>query len=156
MSWVPYLLNLFQMNYKDAHDLGKKFHYSWILTLIAFMAWRELEYVVFSTRPQPARVIYLLLRIGPQARNKRENGIIFESYLRDIPEVIIRSWIITPEDIMRYGDIVKFSATRQATWIQPRRDSNKQWLPMCYCIIEGDIDMVINKWLDSWRIPSIP
>jgi hypothetical protein len=27
---------------------------------------------------------------------------------------------------------------------------------MCYCIIEGDIDMVISEWPDEWRIPSIP
>jgi hypothetical protein len=27
---------------------------------------------------------------------------------------------------------------------------------MCYCITEGDIDMVINEWPHAWRIPSIP
>jgi hypothetical protein len=26
---------------------------------------------------------------------------------------------------------------------------------MHYCIIEGDIDMVINEWDDEWRIPSL-
>jgi hypothetical protein len=26
---------------------------------------------------------------------------------------------------------------------------------MCYCIIEGDIDMVISEWPDEWRIPAI-
>jgi hypothetical protein len=26
---------------------------------------------------------------------------------------------------------------------------------MCYCIIEGDIDMGISKFLDEWRIPAI-
>ena len=48
---VPYLLNLFQVDCKDAPDLGTEFHYSWLLTLIAFMGWRELEYVFFCTRP---------------------------------------------------------------------------------------------------------
>jgi hypothetical protein len=41
-------------------------------------------------------------------------------------------------------------------WIQPRHDPNKQSLPMCYYITEGDIDMVINEWLEAWRIRSIP
>jgi hypothetical protein len=27
---------------------------------------------------------------------------------------------------------------------------------MHYCIIEGDIDMVISEWPEEWRIPSIP
>jgi hypothetical protein len=39
MSWVPYLFKLFQEDYKDAQDLGTKFHYSWLITLIAFMGW---------------------------------------------------------------------------------------------------------------------
>jgi hypothetical protein len=26
---------------------------------------------------------------------------------------------------------------------------------MHYCIIEGDIDMVISEWDDEWRIPTI-
>jgi hypothetical protein len=85
---------------KDAQDLGTEFHYSWFLTLIAFnVGWREPEYVVFCNRPQPTGARYLSLRFGPQARNKRENGIIFEAYLRDIQEAIIRSWRITLEAV---------------------------------------------------------
>jgi hypothetical protein len=52
-------------------------------------------------------------------------------------------------------DIANFQATRQTMWIQARQDPAKQWLQMCYCITEGDIDMVINEWPDEWRIPAI-
>jgi hypothetical protein len=41
-------------------------------------------------------------------------------------------------------------------WIQPRKEPDKQWLQMRYYITEGDIDMIINEWLDEWRIPTIP
>ena len=54
VSWAPYLLNLLQVDCKDVQDLSTEFHYSWLLTLIAFMGWREPEYVIFHTRPQPA------------------------------------------------------------------------------------------------------
>jgi hypothetical protein len=37
-------------------------------------------------------------------------------------------------------------------WIQARKDPDKWWLQMCYCIIEGDIDMVISEWDDEWNI----
>jgi hypothetical protein len=40
-------------------------------------------------------------------------------------------------------------------WIQARKDPDKQWLQMHYCITEGDIDMVISEWDDEWRIPAI-
>jgi hypothetical protein len=65
MRWVPYLLNLFQVDCRDVQELGTKFHYSWLITLIAFMGWQEPEYVVFSTRPQPEGERYRLLRLGP-------------------------------------------------------------------------------------------
>jgi hypothetical protein len=77
MSCVPYILKLFQEDYKDAQDLVTEFHYSWLITLIAFMGWREPEYVIFRTRPQPVGERFLLLRSGPHARHERENGIIF-------------------------------------------------------------------------------
>jgi hypothetical protein len=44
VSWAPYLLNLFLDDCKDAQDLGTKFHYSWLLMLIAIMGWKEPDY----------------------------------------------------------------------------------------------------------------
>jgi hypothetical protein len=58
MRWAPYLLNLFQMNCRDTKELGTEFNYSRLITLIDFMGWQELEYVVFATRPQPEGARY--------------------------------------------------------------------------------------------------
>jgi len=48
-----YLLNMFLKDYKDAQDLGTKFHYSWLMILIAIMGWKERKYAFFTTRPKP-------------------------------------------------------------------------------------------------------
>jgi hypothetical protein len=40
-------------------------------------------------------------------------------------------------------------------WIQARKEINKKWIQMCYCITEGDIDMVIKDWEDEWKIPVL-
>jgi hypothetical protein len=40
-------------------------------------------------------------------------------------------------------------------WIQARKDPDKKWLQMRYCITEGDIDMVIKDWEDEWKIPVL-
>jgi hypothetical protein len=40
-------------------------------------------------------------------------------------------------------------------WIQAWTDPNKQWIKMCYCIMEGDIDMVIKYWEDEWKIQTM-
>jgi hypothetical protein len=47
LSWAPYLLNLFLDDCKDVQDLGTKFHYSWLLILIALIGWREPPYSHF-------------------------------------------------------------------------------------------------------------
>jgi hypothetical protein len=82
MSWVPYLSNLFQIDCKDAQEAGMEFHYSWLITLIAFMGWKEPDHVTFCTTPQPGGARYRVLKSVPLAKHKKENGIIFEAYLR--------------------------------------------------------------------------
>jgi hypothetical protein len=108
MNWVPYLLNLFLEDCKNVQDIGTEFHYSWLITLIAFMGWREPGFVVFCTRPMPAGSRYLLLKEGLNSRHKRENGIIFEAYLCNLQEAINRMWRITPEAVVQYTDIANF------------------------------------------------
>ena len=81
MSWVPYLSNLFQIDHKDMQEEGTEFHYSWLLTLISFMGWKESDYVIFYTTPQQSGERYCILKYVPLDKHKKENIIIFESYL---------------------------------------------------------------------------
>jgi hypothetical protein len=99
MTWAPYLSYLFQVDCKDAQDASKKFHYSWLITLIAFMGWREPKYVVFGTTPQSGGEIYCILIYVPLAKNKKGNGIVFEAYLQEIQEAISRAWRIALEAV---------------------------------------------------------
>ena len=83
-SWAPYMSNFFQVDCKDAQDAGIEFHYSWLITLIDFMGWKEPEYTVFCTTPQPKGERYRVLRSTPLAKHKKGNGIIFKAYLLEI------------------------------------------------------------------------
>jgi hypothetical protein len=149
MSWVPYMSILFQIEYKDAQKLGTKFHYSWVLTLIAFMGWKELDYVIFCTTPPLGGTRYCILKSMPLANHKKGNGIIFEAYLREIQEAINQAWRITPEVVTRFRGIANFWARKQAMWLQLRQDPHKHWLQMCYCITKGDIEMIIHECSDE-------
>jgi hypothetical protein len=118
VRWAPYLLNLLLDDWKDAYDLGKKFHYSWLITLIVFIGWKKPRYVTFCTRPKPNHgERYLLLRATPDAKHKRMNRSIFEGYLRDLQEAIKKMWRITPEVVAWYSNIANFKATRHTMWI---------------------------------------
>jgi hypothetical protein len=44
MSWAPFLLNHFLIDSVEAWDRGMEFHYSWLLIMIAFIAWNKPEY----------------------------------------------------------------------------------------------------------------
>jgi hypothetical protein len=156
INWAPYLLNLFLDDCKDAQDLGTKFHYSWLIMLIAIMGWKEPNYVLFSTRPKPNHgARYLSLGAASDAKNRKMNATIFEGYLHDLQETITNIWRITPQAIANYQGIANFKATRHVMWIQVWKDPNKQWLQLRYCITEGDIEMAIKDWEDEWRIPVL-
>jgi hypothetical protein len=47
MNWVKYLVNQLELDYREAQDQGYKFHFSWLLILISFIAWNMLEGMTF-------------------------------------------------------------------------------------------------------------
>ena len=47
MNWAQYLFNQLDMNYKGAQAQGYEFHFSWLLILIAFIAWELPEGATF-------------------------------------------------------------------------------------------------------------
>jgi hypothetical protein len=111
---------------------------------------------IFSTRPKPNHgARYLSLGTTSDARIRKMNASIFEGYLHDLQEAITNLWRITPQVVAYYRDIANFKATRHAMWIQAWKDPNKQWLQLRYCIMEGDIEMVIRDWEDDWKIPVL-
>jgi hypothetical protein len=59
------------------------------------------------------------------------------------------------EVVTQYQGIANFKATRHAMWIQAQKDPDNQWLQLCYCIKEADIEMAIKDWDDNWRIPVL-
>jgi hypothetical protein len=40
MNWENYLVNELEKYFREAHDLGYEFHYSWLIILIAFVTWK--------------------------------------------------------------------------------------------------------------------
>jgi hypothetical protein len=138
-------LNLFLDDCKDVQDLGTKFHYSWILILIALIGWKELKYSFFSTRPNPFHgARYLSLGSALDPKNRKANAAIFEGYLSDLQDNIANTWRVTQEEITQYQGIANFKATRHVMWIQVWKDIDNQWLQLWYCINRVDIEMPIK------------
>jgi hypothetical protein len=47
MNWASYLVNQIEQDYREAQDQGYEFHLSWLLILVAFIAWDMPEGVTF-------------------------------------------------------------------------------------------------------------
>jgi hypothetical protein len=47
MNWVKYLVNQLELDCREAQDQGYEFHFSWLLILIAFIAWEMPEGATF-------------------------------------------------------------------------------------------------------------
>ena len=47
MNWEKYLVNQLYQDYHKAQDQGYDFHFSWLLIIIAFIAWDMLEAMTF-------------------------------------------------------------------------------------------------------------
>jgi hypothetical protein len=47
MNWVSYLVNELDKYYREVEDQGSEFHFSWLLVLNSFFAWKMLEGAAF-------------------------------------------------------------------------------------------------------------
>jgi hypothetical protein len=47
MKWVKYLVNQLEIDCREAHDQGYRFHFNWLLILITFIAWEMTEGATF-------------------------------------------------------------------------------------------------------------
>jgi hypothetical protein len=47
MNWVSYLINQLEKDFCETQDQSYNFHFSWLLILIAFIAWEMLDRVTF-------------------------------------------------------------------------------------------------------------
>lgn len=156
LSWAPYLLNLFLDDYKDAQDLGTKFHYSWLILLIALIEWKEPPYSHFCEWIGRCRAAqYTSLGRNSDAKHRSANAGTFARYLSEMQESIVNSWRIMPDVIVQFKDIANFKASRHNMWIQARRDPGKEWLQLTYCVTDEDIEMAMRDWHNDWKIPVL-
>jgi hypothetical protein len=73
MNWASYLINQLEQDYCEAQDQVYEFHFSWLLILIAFIAWEMSEGVTFpeieSSEPLAAKFTTLWY-----SNNMEKNG----------------------------------------------------------------------------------
>ena len=129
MSWALYLLNSFLEDWKDAQDWGSKFHYSWLLILIALMGWQEPTYSLFLPRiGKCGTTRYTSLHSMAYLKKKKLNSDMFALYLIEIQNRLAYTWRIPTEIVQKFAQIANFQASRHSMWLQAKRDPYKEWI----------------------------
>jgi hypothetical protein len=140
MSWAPYLHNSFLKDFKDTHDWGSEFHYSWLLILIGLIGWKELVYNKYMERPRKCgSTRYVSLRSSTDPKRKNTNTNIFARYFAKMQDLIVDTWHIIPETVQEFGQVSNFRGTRHSLWMQKKRDKAKEWLQINYFITLEEI-----------------
>jgi hypothetical protein len=73
-------------------------------------------------------------------------------YLGEMQENIEDTWRISLEVVKENEGIANFKASRHNIWIEAKRDPNKTWFTMQYCITSEEVQWVIKEWLDQWEV----
>jgi hypothetical protein len=103
---------------RDAHDSGTKFHYSWLLILIALVGWEKPKYSTFYDRRGKCHTTrYETLWHNAIPNQRKSNSSIFFINLGEMQKKIEDTWRISLEVVKENEGIANFRASRHNIWI---------------------------------------
>jgi hypothetical protein len=87
---VSYLVNQLEKDYCEAQDQGYEFHFSWLLILIAFIAWEMLEGATFP-KIEPSKTLpvkFTTLWYSIDMAKQWQSNAVFHTYYLQLKRVI--------------------------------------------------------------------
>jgi hypothetical protein len=90
MNWASYLVNQLELDCHEAQDQGYEFHFSWLLILIAFIAWEMLEGTTFpDTEPfEPLAAKFTTLWYTSNMGKQWQSNAVFHGYYVQLKRAI--------------------------------------------------------------------
>jgi hypothetical protein len=82
MNWAKYLVNQVELDCCESQDQGYEFHFSWLLILIAFVAWEMFEGATFpDIEPFDSLVAnFTTLWYSSDMNKQWQSNIVFHTY----------------------------------------------------------------------------
>jgi hypothetical protein len=90
MNWASYLVNELEKDCREAQDQGYEFHFSWLLILIAFVAWKMLEGATFpEVEPsEPLAARFSTLWYTNDMVKQWKSNVVFHAYYLQLKHAI--------------------------------------------------------------------
>jgi hypothetical protein len=127
---VNYLVNELEKDFRGAHDLGYEFHYSWLIILIAFVAWKMPEGATFP-EIEPSESLaarFLTLWYTKDTTKQLQSNAVFHAYYQQLKVAFESFPRMTPCTLHQNRPIAKFRADPHFIYITARRDENQEEL----------------------------
>jgi hypothetical protein len=107
MNWATFLVNQFLTDCIEAQEKGTKFHYAWLLILIALVGWKEPGYYQCMGTSSRGNMVgwYANLWHTTNKRRKHDNNVTFFVYFDNIRYLIEHTPCISAEIVETYKDI---------------------------------------------------
>jgi hypothetical protein len=158
MNWVQYLVNQLELDCREAQDQGYEFHFSWLLILIAFIAWELPEGATFlDIEPfEPLAMKFCTLWYSSDMNKQWQSNVVFHAYYNQLKIAIQSTPCITPNTLYRFRPLMKFSVDRHFTYITVCTDEHKQQLQSYYKLTEDDLEEITKEWSVDLLVPADP
>jgi hypothetical protein len=139
-------------------DQGYEFHFSWLLILIAFIAWEMPEGATFpDIEPfEPLAAKFSTLWYSNDMNKQWQSNVMFHSYYNQLKVAIQATPCITPNTLHRFRPLMKFSADRHFLYITACTDEHKQQLQSYYKLTEEDLEEITKEWSADLLVPADP
>jgi hypothetical protein len=158
MNWAQYLVNQLELDCREAQDQGYEFHFSWLLILVAFIAWEMPEGATFpDIEPfEPLAMKFSTLWYSNDMNKQWQSNVVFHSYYNQLKVAIQSTPCITPNTLYRFRPLMKFNADRHFLYITVCADEHKQQLQSYYRLTEEDLEEITKEWSVDLLVPADP
>jgi hypothetical protein len=155
MNWASYLDNELEKDCREAQDQGYEFHFSWLLILIAFVAWEMPEGTTFpKVEPsEPLAARFTTLWYSSDMAKQWQSNVVFHTYYLHLTHVIESFPRMTPNTLHTYKPLAKFCADCHFIYITVHKDESKQELQSYYNLTEEDLEEITKEWSAEFLVP---
>jgi hypothetical protein len=146
------------MDCRGVQDQGYEFHFSWLLILIAFIAWKLPEGATFpEIEPfEPLAAIFFTLWYSRDMKKQWQSNVFFHTYFNQLKNAIQYTPRITQNVLHGFRHLMTFNMDHHFTYITARGDEHNQQLQSYYKFIEDDLEEITKEWSPNLLVVANP
>jgi hypothetical protein len=147
-----------ELDCRETQDQGYESHFSWLLSLISFIAWEMPEGATFlNIDPfEPLVMKFSTLWYSNDMNKQWHSNVVFHTYYNQLKVAIQSEPRMTSNTLHRFRPLMKFSAECYFIYIIAHTDGNKQQLQSYYKLMEDDLEEITKEWSMNLLIPADP